>query len=726
MPWPAIAACLLSVVKRSNRMKENLPDPELLMKAGEPFAAGFCECPDASPMERYSRAYRRWFEQGPLPEYCGGHLYPSGPRSSTSAVMVPWYAFTFGWNQHVFEERMPQFDADTRRTFEDLKRLADDETENLQCIKCGHSEHSVGGAGYTHGIVNYGRVLAEGLDAYETRVRFGLARAEDAPQKAFYVGLIDLLAGIRALHSRSVEYLRQSPESPERDRLIAALSRVPFQPARSFYEAMVAYNFTYYLDDCDNPGRLDAVLWPYYKGASERDAAIALLSEFADNVSANAGWTAALGGSHVDGTADYQAMTEIVLAATHGRYRPTLELRVRPDMPDSLWEAAFDSLASGNGQPAFYNEAGYLEGLREADVGITEKDLVQWSGGGCTETMIQGCSNVGSLDAGFNLPLVLVDTLRRTLIDNSVTFDAVLVAFRADMHLVIHDLLGALNGYFTARAVHRPQPMRSLLMDDCVDLGRDFNNGGARYNWSIVNVAGLANIADSLESLRTVVFTEKAITPRELCDILECNFEGHEALRLRLAAAPKYGNDHAGVDALAAELADFVYREIRAFPCARGGRFLPSHIMFETFAWAGKEVGATPDGRRAGEPLADSAGPVQGRDKNGPTAMLRSVARLPQRLAVGTPVLNMRFSKASIAGPDGRRRLRALIETYFQLGGLQVQVSITDRTELEDALLNPEQHKNLIVRIGGYSTYFNRLSPELKQEVLKRTEYALG
>ena len=693
----------------------------LLLQAGEPFAAGLCECPEATPFERYARAYRRWFEDGPLAAYEGGHLYPAGPKPATSATVTPNYSSTMAWNRRGFDERLPQFASPTRQAFEEFKRLLNKEGEKI-CFGDGVKNHTVGGQGYTHAIVHYGRVLAEGLDDYEERVRAGLARSSDAATRGFYTGLLDLLAGIRALHSRLIEQVRQSTR-PNRDRLIAALSRVPFQPARSFYEAMVAYNFVYYLDGCDNPGRLDAVLEPYYQAAPDRDDAISLLSEFADNVSANAGWTAALGGSHADGTPDYLEMTEIVLAATHGRFRPTLELRVRPDMPDSLWKAAFDSLASGNGQPAFYNESEYLAGLREADLGLVEDDLVQWCGGGCTETMIHGCSNVGSLDAGFNMPLVLVETLRRTLTNDSATFEEVLAAFRADMRGVIHEVLGALNKHFVARALHRPQPIRSLLMDDCVERGRDFNDGGARYNWSIVNVAGLANVADSLEALRSVVFNDRAVTPRELRDVLELNFEGGEALRRRLAAAPKYGNDHARVDALAAEVADFVYREIRAFPCARGGRFLPSHIMFETFAWAGMEVGATPDGRRAGEPLADSAGPMQGRDTNGPTAMLRSVARLPQRLAVGTPVLNMRFSKPTLASDAGRRRLRTLIETYFRLGGLQVQISVVDRAELEDALIHPELHKNLIVRIGGYSTHFNRLSPELKMEVIRRTEY---
>jgi len=707
--------------------ENHLPDPELLMKAGEPFAAGYCECPEATPTERYSRAYLRWFEHGSLPAYGGGYLYPSGLRSTTTSIMAPWYPYTFSWNQGLLDQRLMQVDADTKLSLQALQRLADAERDKINCINNGTTDHFVGGGGWTHGIVHYSRVLAEGLDGYEARVRAGLGQSIDTQKQAFYKGLLDLLAGIRTYHARSLELLKQSPASnPHRDRLIAALARVPFQPARSFYEAMVAHNFVYYLDDCDNPGRLDAVLWPYYKIAPDRAEAIAILSEFSNNVSTNNGWSTAIGGSYADGTPAYQAMTEIVLAATHGRYRPTLELRVRPDMPDALWNAAFDSLASGNGQPGFYNEPEYLKGLRESDLGLTEEDLVQWNGGGCTETMIQGCSNVGSLDAGFNLALVLANTIRRLLTDDNVTFEQVMTAFKAALRDVIQKVLGQqVNSYFTARALHRPQPMRSLLTDDCIARGHDFNAGGARYNWSIVNIAGLANVADSLEALRTVVFTDKVVTPSELRNILERNFEGHEVLRLRLAAAPKYGNDHSGVDSLAAEVADFVYHEIRSVPCNRGGRFLPAHIMLEVYGWAGQAVGATPDGRRAGEPLSDSTGPMQGRDTNGPTAMLRSVARLPLRQAIGTPVLNMRFSKATLANPDARRRLRALIETYFQLGGMQLQITAVDRAELEDALLHPELHENLIVRIGGYSTYFNRLSTDLKKEVLKRTEYSL-
>jgi formate C-acetyltransferase len=465
-------------------------------------------------------------------------------------------------------------------------------------------------------------------------------------------------------------------------------------------------------------------LLPYYSDQQDQPQATVVLSDFADNVSANGGWSAALGGTAPDGCPAYNALTALVLRAMRGRYRPSLELRVRRDMPDEIWQAAFDALESGNGQPAFYHEEAYLEGLRAAELNVSEEDLSLWNGGGCTETMLHGCSNVGSLDAGFNLPLILSDSLARSLHDGA-TFEGVLAAFEADVRREICEALDYLNDHLRLRARHRPQPIRSLLVDDCLERGRDFNDGGARYNWSVVNVAGLANVADALEAMRIVVFEKQELSPTEMRIALAGNFECNEPLRQRLLACPQFGNDAASVDALAGRIAAWVYDAITSVPCARGGKFLPSHIMFETFAAAGAGVGALPDGRRAGEPLADSVGPVQGRDRKGPTAMLRSVTRLPLRRAAGTPVLNFRLAKSSATGEAGRQRLRQLIETYFSLGGMQLQLSLLDRAELEDALVHPEKHEDLIVRIGGYSTYFNRLSPELKHEVIKRTEYTM-
>jgi formate C-acetyltransferase len=251
-------------------------------------------------------------------------------------------------------------------------------------------------------------------------------------------------------------------------------------------------------------------------------------------------------------------MTEICLEAARGHYRPSIELRVRPDMPDDIWNLALETLSTGCGQPAFYNEPGYLNALRSAFPDIPQADLVKWNGGGCTETMLHGCSNVGSLDAGINLPLILEGTLERMLLQEAVTFDHILQAFKGGLKKVIGEVSGQLNEYFLARAEFRPQPVRSLLIDDCIERGLDFNAGGARYNWSVMNIAGLANVADSLQALREVVFECQEVTPPDMLECLHQNFTGCETFRQRLLSCAKFGNDLAEVDSLAADIALFI------------------------------------------------------------------------------------------------------------------------------------------------------------------------
>jgi formate C-acetyltransferase len=264
-----------------------------------------------------------------------------------------------------------------------------------------------------------------------------------------------------------------------------------------------------------------------------------------------------------------------------------------------------------------------------------------------------------------------------------------------------------------------------LLIDDCIDRGVEFNAGGARYNWSVINIAGLGNVVDSLAAVREVVFERREISGAELAGILAANFAGQEALRQRLSRCPRFGNDQPAADELAHEVGEFVFREFLGHRAWRGGRFLGSCLMFVTYAQAGKGVGATPDGRLADAPLADSAGPVQGRDLHGPTACIKSLGAIPHRLAPGTLVVNTRFAKAHFQSPDGRAKLRALFRTYFDLGGMQMQVNVVDQELLRDAVAHPEEYPNLVVRMGGYSEYFSRLSQELRETLLERTEHTV-
>lgn len=682
---------------------------------------------------------RRRFECRPTGPYNGGLLYPCGADVAAASppqnrFLIPSYSFTWELDEGAIEGTLRETsDRAVRDTLVALRERMREERTRL-CFPT--SPHTVGGNGYTHSIPNYGRVIHEGLSGYARRVQQGLenARADnDQARIEFYLGMQDVLEGVGNWCLRLRECLLncecQGPAAQNRNRLIEALKWVPFKPARTFFEALVAYNLVYYMDDCDNPGRLDQELFPFYEvdvkaGRISPDEAAVLVAAFADNVLSVRGWSAAIGGSRVDGKAAYNAVTLMCLKAARGRFRPSLELRVRPDMPQEVWEAALDAIATGSGNPAFYNEESYLRALLKADLGLTPEDATWWNGGGCTETMIHGCSNVGSLEAGLNAALVFEVAMRKHLTAASC-FERFVAALKDELARTINKIVEDVNRHLAAKAQWLPQPMRSLLIDDCIDRGLEFNAGGARYNWSVVNIAGLTNVVDSLAAIREIIFDRREISATELIQILDADFAGREPLRRRLTRCPRFGNDDPRVDSIAADLAGFVFRELLTHRTWRGGRFVPSVIMFATYAQAGSCVGATPDGRHAGAPLGDSVGPVQGRDVHGPTAMLNSVAKLPLHLAVGTPVLNMRIAKRFLRTPAQRAKLRSLIETFFQNGGLQLQLSVVDRAELEDALKHPERHGDLIVRIGGYSEYFVRLSPELQRAVLERTEYTL-
>ena len=588
-------------------------------------------------------------------------------------------------------------------------------------------------AGYTHSIPHYGRVLHEGLDRYEQRVRDGLAGCEKTSKpRRLYESLLVVLEGIRIFRRRIRRALEESSSGssgPERRRrrLLEALRQVPFRPARSFHEAMVGTHFLYLLDGNDNLGRFDQFLWPFYRadrkaGTLSREDALEMIGALWHHVDETAGWNVALGGSTPDDEPAANELTILALEAGRGRRRPNLALRLREDTPEEVWDAALDTIATGCGLPALYCEENYRQALTDADIGLDREDLEDFAFGGCTETMVHGCSNVGSLDGDINLPLHLVEDLHEHL-ESCGDFDAFLALYKNHLRTEIRSLTEKISAAQRTKSEFYPQLIRTLLIDDCVDSGREYAAGGARHNWSVINVVGLANVIDSLCAVREMVFDRQEVSASGLLEALEADFEGYDPLRRRLRQCPRYGNGEQTADALAEEISSFVFDEFMRRRPWRGGRFLPACLMFVTYARFGRPVGATPDGRGAGEPVADSAGPYQGRDTGGPTAMLRSVTRLPHRSAPGTLVVNMRLSRRLFSTEAERTKIKQLIRTYFRMGGMQIQVNVVDQEVLRDAWEHPERHGDLIIRVGGYSEYWNRLDRDLQRTILQRTEH---
>jgi formate C-acetyltransferase len=336
--------------------------------------------------------------------------------------------------------------------------------------------------------------------------------------------------------------------------------------------------------------------------------------------------------------------------------------------------------------------------------------------------MIGGLSNVGSLEGELNLAALLEQTLAAgpaVLADEATLLAALKATIAAATEAFVAEHDAALRRRFERGD---PKLYRTLFTRDCVRRRRGFEAGGARYNWAVVSYQGIANLIDSLAAIRAVLFGPAAVGAEELLAALKADFEGFESLRQRLAAAPKFGNDDPRADQPGCEIVAYAWDCLLAHRTPRGGRYLPSCILFATYADAGAPVGALPDGRRAGQPLTDSVGPVAGRDTHGPTAMLNSVLKLPLARAAGTPVLNLRFSRDLFHSAAGLAAAAGLVRGFFAQGGMQIQVSVLDGETLRAAQRQPEQYGDLLVRIGGYSEYFTRLSPALQDSVLARTE----
>ncbi|NQT50496.1 hypothetical protein HQ576_00510, partial [bacterium] len=454
------------------------------------------------------------------------------------------------------------------------------------------------------------------------------------------------------------------------------------------------------------------------------------------------GWSIQIGGTAPDGSVVANELTRLCIRvdAHMHRRRPNLALRTSTNTPHWVFAEALDAARTGTGKPALYNDDAYIPALMDSGLGLAIEDAREYGFGGCTEVMIPGLSNCGSLEG----MLCFAKCVELALWDGHDplsgtqhgphtgkftemrTFEEFVAACKRQMDFRTMRFVAWANEELAKRPDHGdPHLARTLFTRDCVAKGRHFDAGGARYNWSVVSYQGLANAADSLAAVRKLVYDEQAVAPQQLLDALAADWQGHEDAVRMCKAAPKFGNGIAAVDDLAAAVADHAWTLLRRFEPVRGGRFVPSCILFATYEGAGRIVSATPDGRRSQEVLTDSIGPAQGRDLDGPTSMLRSVARLPLHLAVGTPVLNIRFLKSVLADEASRDKVIDAIRTYFALGGLQIQISVLDREALLAAQREPERHRDLIVRIGGYSEYFTRLSKGLQDSVIARTEHGV-
>ena len=449
-----------------------------------------------------------------------------------------------------------------------------------------------------------------------------------------------------------------------------------------------------------------------------------------------------IGGRGPDGSDESNVVTRLFLKSL-GRLSlpdPTVALRIHKNTPDEIWELAIESSKKAGGIPQFQNDEVIIPTLMRW--GLSEKDACNYSIVGCVEPAGTGCEWPACGNTGANSVWNMMDVVQITLnggvnphtgktalpckmLYEYDSFEELKDTFEKEMKYLLDWTVSYASLYEMAFAENFPCVVASAMMEGCMESGKDVTEGGAKYNRTGLTACGTANVADSLMAIKKLCFDEKRVTTREMYDALQADWEGYEDLRqIIINEVPHYGNDEEEVDGLASwalgKFAEIIRTERgpRGYYC--GGTFtMTAHVIF------GSMLGATPDGRKAGEPIADAISSRQGFDKNGPTAYLRSAAKLPHGYLANGDQLNIRFSPTCVEGRDGTMKLRSLLSTYFDLGGMQVQFNVVSTDQLRAAQKNPEDYQDLVVRIAGFSVFFISLREEVQNDFITRTEQSL-
>ena len=572
-------------------------------------------------------------------------------------------------------------------------------------------------------------------------------------------------------HADKLEELSDEPGNSQRKQELLEMAticrQVPAHAPRTFHEALQNYWFIHLgviteLNPWDsfNPGRLDQHLYPFYKkeledGTLTKEKATELLQSFWIKFNNHpsppkVGVTAQesntytdfclinLGGVKPDGSDAVNEITFLILDVIEEMrlLQPGSMVQVSRVNPDNFIHRTLKITKTGFGQPSYFNTDAIVKELVRQ--GKSLEDARNGGASGCVEAGAFG-TEAYILTGYFNLTKVLEITLNNgtdPLTGKKIgletgpaelfrDFDDLMNAYSKQLKHFIDIKINGNNRIEQIFMEYMPVPFLSLLIDDCIANGKDYNAGGARYNTSYIQGVGLGSITDSLTALKYHVFDKKTISMSGMLKALSQNFIDFEELRFEfLYNTPKYGNDDDYADAQALSVFELFYAAVDGRPTARGGisriNFLPttSHIYF------GSVIQASPDGRKAKEPLSEGISPVQGADKKGPTAVLKSASKL-DHLRTGGTLLNQKFTPSFFDDEESIEKMTALIRGYFRMNGHHIQFNVISATTLRDAQKHPEKYRDLIVRVAGYSDYFNDLGEDLQNEIIQRTEQGL-
>lgn len=643
-------------------------------------------------------------------------------------------------------------------------------------------------AGDAHIVVDYADLLRLGLKDFERRAKeykdnLDLTRPDSIDKYQFYKAVLITIEAVRTFAGRYAALAREKAGKAAEARRAELLEiaricdKVPYEPAETFHEAVQSVWFIQLILQIESNGhslsygRFDQYAWPYLEadlaaGRITEDEAVELLTNLwiktltvnkvrsQAHTFSSAGspmyQNVTIGGQTPDGRDAVNRLSFLVLRSI-GQTRlpqPNLTVRYHRNLNQAFMDEALEVMKLGTGMPAFNNDEVIIPSFIEK--GVKKEDAYDYSAVGCVETAVPGkwgyrCTGMSYM----NFPRILLMAMNRGVdmtsgkrftedygdFRNMQSFDELMQAWDNTVRELTRASVIVENAIDLASEREVPDILCSTLTRDCLGRGKTIKEGGAVYDFISGLQVGIADMADSLAAIKTLVFEEKKITTGQLMDALENDFagpEGEQIRRLLINEAPKYGNDDDRADLLVVDAYASYIDEMKKYPNTRYGRGPVGGIRYAGTSSISANVGqgygtmATPNGRHARQPLAEGCSPAHSMDKNGPTAVFKSVSKLPTHEITGGVLLNQKVTPALLSTAENTKKLELMIRAFFnRLEGYHVQYNVVDRATLIDAQKHPEKHRDLIVRVAGYSAFFNVLSRATQDDIIERTEQTI-
>ncbi|QAT60702.1 glycyl radical protein [Acidilutibacter cellobiosedens] len=644
-------------------------------------------------------------------------------------------------------------------------------------------------SGDGHIAVNYGEIMHKGLKSYRNKTEFMMKNLDLTDYKNlkkfyFYQAVLIVIDAVFDFAKRYADLAdemskkeQNNTRASELREISRIMNKVPYEPAGSFYEAIQSMWFVHLVLQIESNGhsvsygRMDQYLYPYYKkdiedGFITENSACELLTNLwikTMTINKIRSWShtqfsagsplyqnVTIGGQTPDKKDAVNPLSYLILksVAQTKLPQPNLTVRYHKGLDDRFMKECIEVMREGFGMPAFNNDEIIIPSLIEK--GVKKKDAYNYSAIGCVEVAVPGkwgyrCTGMSFLNFPKSLLIAMNDGIdpesgtrltkgaghfknMKTYDDLKHAWDVVIRDFTK--HSVIIE-----NACDMVLEKDVPDVLCSALTEDCIERGKTIKEGGAVYDFISGLQVGIANLADSLAAIKKCVYEDKKISRDELWDALMNNFKGEKGLKIQnilINDAPKYGNDDDYVDELVVDAYNSYIDEVKKYPNTRYGRGPIGGIRYagtsSISANVGQGVGtiATPDGRNAFTPLAEGCSPSHGMDKNGPTSVFKSVSKLPVKEITGGVLLNQKVNPQILEKEEDKMKLVSLIRTFFdRLHGFHVQYNVVSKETLIDAQKHPEKHKDLIVRVAGYSAFFNVLSKTTQDDIIERTEQTI-